>query len=96
MTILLNEVDVDTTSSEFRSRGGPALAVIRGDNYGTGTVNIELATDADPQSRFALHPGGAFTANGSVKLDFLPVGTRIRADFTGSSGANDIFVEILQ
>ncbi len=96
MTILLNEVDVDTTSSEFKSRGGPALAVIRGDNFGSGTVNIELATDADLQSRFDLFPGGAFTANGSLKLDYLPVGTRIRADFTGSTGANDVFVEILQ
>ena len=96
MTVLLNEVDVDTTSDEFRSRGGPALVVIRGDNYGGGTVNIELATDADSQSRFALFPGGAFTANGSLELGFLPVGTRLQADFTGSSGANDVFVEILQ
>jgi hypothetical protein len=96
MTVLLNEVDVDTTSSEFRSRGGPALVVVRGDSFGTGTVNIELATDADPQSRFALFPGGAFTANGSLTLDYLPVGTRIRADLTGSSAANDVFVEILQ
>lgn len=96
MTVLLNEVNVDTTSDEFRSRGGPALVVIRGDNYGAGTVNIELATDADPQIRFALFPGGAFTANGSLDLNFLPVGTRVRADFTGSTGANDVFVEILQ
>lgn len=96
MTILLNEVNVDTTSDEFRSRGGPALVVIRGDNYGTGAVNIELATNADPQSRFALFPGGAFTANGSLDLGFLPVGTLLRADLTGSTGANDVFVEILQ
>jgi hypothetical protein len=27
---------------------------------------------------------------------FLPVGTRLRADFTGSTGANDVFVEVLQ
>lgn len=96
MTVLLNEVDVDTTSSEFKSRGGPALAVIRGDNYGGGTVNIELATEADPQGRFDLFPGGAFTANGSFKLDYLPIGTIIRADFAGSTGANDVFVEIIQ
>lgn len=96
MTVLLDEVDVDTTSSEFKSRGGPALVVIRGDNYGGGTVNIELATESDPQNRFDLFPGGAFTGNGSVKLDYLPIGTRIRANFTSSTGANDVFVEILQ
>lgn len=96
MTVLLSNVDVDTTSVEFTSRGGPALIIVRGVDFGGGTVNIELASVVDVLNRFALFPGGAFTANGSLKLDYLPIGTRIRADFTGSTAADDVFVEILQ
>lgn len=94
MTVLLNNVDVDTTSAEFKPSGGIAMAIIRGDSFGGGTVNIEIASTAD--NRFATFPNASFTANGTIKLDYLPVGTIIRADFTGSTGASNVFVEILQ
>lgn len=99
MTILLNNVSVDTTSDTFESKGGTGVAIIRGDNYGGGTVTIEMASKSDPNApvfRFSTLPDGSVTADDTVKLDYMPVGTLIRAVLTGSSGANDVFVEILQ
>ena len=94
--ILLNNVDTDTTSTPFTSTGGTAIAVIRGDDFGGGTVTLQGASANDPSARFADLSNGAFTANGDVKLDYLPAGYQVRADFAGSSGPSNVFVEIIQ
>ena len=96
MTILLDNVAVDTTSAVFDSKGGIAVVNIRGTDFGGGTVTIETASANDSLSRFLTLTDGSFTANASVKLDYLPLGTEVRAVLTGSTGADDVFVDILQ
>ena len=101
MTVLLSNVSVDTTSAPEAKRGGPGIVIVRGGNFGGGTVNIEIASANDTESsggvpRWAVLTDGAFTADGQVKIDYLAVGTQLRADLTGSSGADDVYVELLQ
>lgn len=100
MTILLDNVAVDITSSPPHiSTGGSLLINIRADNYGGGSVFIEVASPNDPNAptfRFAVLPNGTFTTDGTVKLDFLPKGILVRARLGGSSGADNVFVDILQ
>ena len=96
MTILLNNVSVDVTSAEFESKGGSAIVNIRADAFGGGTVEIQTASDQDPLDRFVTLPNGSFTVDASVKIDYLPQGVKLRVDLTGSSGADDVFCDILQ
>jgi hypothetical protein len=95
-SILLNNVAANTTSTGVASRGGKFVAIIRGDSYGGGTVNIQVASANDPGLRYATLSAGAFTANGQLNLDFLPVGLLVRAEFTGATAPSNVFVEIMQ
>lgn len=99
--VLLNNVSTDTTSAAVAKRGGPGVVIVRGDDFGSGTVNIEMASVNDTDSsggvpRWAVLTDGAFTANGQVKIDYLAVGTLIRAVLTGSGSPDDVYVELLQ
>ncbi len=96
MPILLNNVSVDTTSDTFESLGGVAIVNVRGDNYGGGSVLIEAATVNDSATRFVTLPNGTFTADGTVKLDYLPQGALIRARLDSSTTPTNVFVDILQ
>jgi len=96
MTILLNQVNVDTVSSEvFIGTGAPAVVFIRGDNYGGGTVTLSTAPPSDIFARFSSLNNGVFTENGDVQIDYLPVGTKLIATLAGSTGASNVFVEAL-
>ena len=95
--ILLDNVDANVVSDEFKSAGGPAVIVIRGDNFDGGTVTLEMASISDAGNRFDLLDNGSFTADGQVKLDYLPVGSKIRSELAGAGGsASNIFVEVQQ
>lgn len=99
--VLLNNVSTNTVGLAKSKRGGPGVVIVRGDDYGGGTVNIEMASVNDINSsggvpRWAVLTDGAFTTNGQVKIDYLAVGTLIRAVLTGSTSPDDIYVELLQ
>ena len=97
MTILLDNVSTNQTSVEFESRGGSAIVNIRADNFDGGTLEIQTASDQDPSDRFITLPEGTFTADSSVKIDYLPQGVKLRVDLTGVGGtASNIFCDILQ
>lgn len=94
--ILFNQIVADDTSDNFESKGGVAEIIVRADDYGGGTITIQIASRNDPDERFDPLTNGVFTANASVKLDYLPVGILIRAVLADSSSAEAVFVEILQ
>ena len=47
--ILLNDVDADAVSDVFTSDGGPAVFVVRGDDFDGGMVVFELASTNDEE-----------------------------------------------
>ena len=100
MTILLNNVSADVSDPPaadiFTSRGGPAVVNVRGDAFGGGTVAIQTRTTEDQNLRWETLNNGSFTANGTVKIDFLPNTMQVRALLSGSTGANDVFANIVQ
>ena len=97
MTILLNNVSVNTTSAEFLSEGGSAIINIRADDFDGASLAIETASDNDSLDRFVVLPSGTFTIDSSVKIDYLPQGVKLRADLTGAGGStSNVFVDILQ
>lgn len=94
--ILLNQVNADTVSESFLSRGGSAVINVRADSYGGGTVTVRMASSNDPSGRYIILEDGSFTADATVKLDYLPSGALIQVELMGSTGASNVFVDILQ
>ena len=96
-TVLLDNIDADDTSSEFIARGGAFLAIVRATAFSTGIVTIQIASVNDALNRWTTLTDGTFTANGQVKIDYLPIGTRLRAVLASADGSTDaVYVEILQ
>jgi len=100
MTVLLNNVSTDVSDPPatdiFTSRGGPAVVTVRADSFGGGTVAIQTRTTEDPGLRWETLNNGTFTAAGQVKIDFLPNTLQVRALLTGSTGADNVFANIVQ
>jgi len=91
---LLDNVNVDTDGEPFQGAGGSWIATVRADDYGSGTVDLEISPNS--QSSFTPLTDGSFTENGQVKIDFLPKGTSIRARLSGSTSPSNVSVEINQ
>lgn len=96
MAILLDNVNVDTDGTPVTFRGGPGVIFVRGDNFGNGTITIEIATSDDPTTRFGVLEDGTFTGEATVKIDYLANGSQLKAVFTGSGGASNVFVSVTQ
>lgn len=98
MAILLNNVNAPTTSEDYKSFGGPAIVVVRGDDFTGVTVNIEVASSSDPNGapRWATLVNGSFTEAATFNITYLPSGLLLRAAAVGVGAADNIFVEILQ
>ena len=101
--ILLNNVNADVTTpveEYFEGQGGPCIAIVRGDAYGGGSVIVQHASKNDVNSaqgtdlRWVNLPNGSFTADGTVQIDYVPRGSFLRAVLNGSSGADNVYVEI--
>ena len=96
--ILLDNTNFNTTSEVFNSLGGVAVINILADDFGAGSVAIQMTTNnskviADP---WVTLDNGVFTENSIVKLDYLPTGTLIRAVLSGVDGSTlNVFVDIL-
>lgn len=97
MTILLDNVDVDTitpVNDAFISRGGAAVVFVRADDYGGGRTRVLSKPPNDP--RYAVMNNSTQTQDGEYQTDYLPVGTRIRGELFDSTGASNVHVEIDQ
>jgi len=94
--VLLDNVNVDTTSAYYESTGGTVIVNVRATNFGGGSVAVEAASSNDPLLRYVVLTDGLFTAGATMKIDYVPAGLRIRAALTGSAGAEDVFVDIIQ
>ena len=93
MTILLDNVSVDGPGPEVEFNGGKRVLVVRGDNFGGGEVDIEVRSTGD--SRFKTLDDGSFTEDGTKTIDFTAIGLVFRASLNNSSGASNVFAEIL-
>lgn len=94
--ILLNNINVDAESLPFVSKGGEALLNIRADSFGGGSVVLSIGTKNESTVRYFDLPDGTFTANSTKRLAFFPFRSVIKARLTGSTGASNVFVDILQ
>jgi hypothetical protein len=95
MILILNS-DVDVTSAIFVANGGPYLINVRGDVFDGAIVEIQTASPNDTAERFATLSNGTLTFATSIKLDYLPQGTKLRVDLNSTGASTDnIFVDIL-
>ena len=95
MTILLNNVDVNTTSAPFQlGDGGPRVIFIRADDFGMGTITISTAPPGDTAIRFRNLFNGATKQETEIRIDYLPPGTHIRVRLSRATNASNVFVEI--
>lgn len=96
MTILFDNISVDAISTaQFEGSGGSAIAFVRGDNFGGGTVTLSIKAPGDSLNRFEPLNNGTFTTDGEVNIEYLPSGTKVKAQFAGSTGASNVFVEVV-
>tara|TARA_R110000737_G_scaffold349731_3_gene386661 strand:- start:622 stop:909 length:288 start_codon:yes stop_codon:yes gene_type:complete len=94
MSVLLNNVNADATSTEEIGSGGPKVVFIRADSWGGGFIQIQIASPSDPLARFSNLKDGRFATNAEVHIAYLPAGAKIRASLTNSTGAVNVFLEI--
>lgn len=95
MTILFNNISSDDTSTAEIGQGGPVVIFIRADDFGGGVVRIFIAPPSDPLERFERLKDGQFACDAEVHIDYLPPGTKIRVSLVSSSGAENVYVEII-
>lgn len=98
MTILFNNINAPAISSQYSSSGGPAIVVVRGDDFTGVTIDIQTASSSDPSDpiRWSVLTNGSFTAANTFNITYLPPGLLLRAVATGVGASDNIFVEIIQ
>ena len=97
MTVILNNVSVDTEGGAENGNGGPRVFLITATDFGGGTVTIQTAEMIDTPIWVDVDESGtplAVTENRSVKIDFLAVGMQFRAVLEGSTGADKVKVVV--
>jgi hypothetical protein len=96
MAILLNNVDADTVGDPIVSNGGQIYLVVRGDNYGGGNVQLQVASPNDPDTRWVSHLGNINYNDYNNSRLSIPVGMLIRGVLSGATGASNVFAEVIQ
>jgi len=96
MTILLDNVNADTTSDVVDFSGGGGTLYVRGDDFGGGTVEVQVATGEDPDLRFVTLTNGSFTAGATKTLDYLSHSTKVVAVLKDATNPVNVFVSITQ
>lgn len=96
-TTLIDNASEDVVSDPVQLNGGPAILIVRGDEFDTALVSFETTTSADTQERYDTLDNSIFTAPGTRKLDYSSPTMKIRARLSGSQASTDgIFVVIDQ
>jgi len=93
--ILLNNVNVDTTSGPLKTDGGNKVIVVRGDDFGGGTVEIQVKSNNDSENRFLTLDNGSFTVDGTLLLSATKSGLTYRAVLSGATSPVNIFAELV-
>lgn len=91
--IFLNNVNTNTTSDPHSFNGGQKTIVVRGDDFGGGTVDIEERSTSDPSSRYSSIAG--FDSDGSKSLLVAFANMEYRAVLSGATSPSNVFAEIL-
>lgn len=102
MTVLLNNVNVDTTSTTIRGEGGTAYIEVTADNFGGGAVYIETSrvnankwvTVKRPST--GIPPPDLAISFNTVELVELSSDFELRLRLAGSSGASNVRGEVFQ
>lgn len=89
---LLDAVDVDTVGSGEPGAGGPYNLTVFADNFGGGTVSIEISDDNGSHWVPVTFLGVALlvTTDTSLLINKISQGQLIRASLSGSSGASNV------
>lgn len=102
MTVLLDNVNVDTISDVYDGNGGPAVLVIHADDFGGGKVFIETSrrgankwiTIKKPST---IEPPPDLGVDWDDNIEIaLPIGLELRVQLLGSTTASNVRVEVLQ
>ena len=92
--ILLDNVDVNSTSTTILGDGGPRVIFIRADDFGGGTVRFQTAPPGDIAIRFRDLFNSVTKEETEIKVDYLPPGTHFRVILSRTRNASNVFVEI--
>ena len=93
MSVLLNNVSVDTDGAALTTDGGNKTVSVDATSFGSGTVTIEGRRPSGPWIVLTIAGSPAtFTANAIRMIDRLGQGMEVRATLTGSTGANAVNV----
>ena len=94
--ILIDNASEDIVS-EATELSGPAVIVVRGDEFDGALVSFETASAADDAERYDTLDNTTFAAPGTKKVDYSSQSLKIRARLTGSQAmTSNIFVAIDQ
>lgn len=90
ITLLDNvSADVNPSATVKSINGGAGLFIVRGDAFGGGSVNLEMASAVDPAKRFSVI-SGPYTVDTDIRIDFIPAHCELRCTFIGSAGASNV------
>ena len=91
--VLLNNVDSDEVSDGVRFGGGSKVIVVRADDFGGGVVSIEQKSAQDAADRWVAI--AEFSSSGDKILENVVPGLFTRAVLSGSSGASNVYAELV-
>ncbi|MGR3179846.1 MAG: hypothetical protein ACUZ8E_17540 [Candidatus Anammoxibacter sp.] len=97
MTVLLDNVSIDTNSPAQDGDGKERVFLITATSFGSGSVTIQTSEKITTPIWVDADEGGtplAITVNRSVKLDPLPSGMQFRAVLQDSTGASNVKVVV--
>ena len=102
MTVLLDNVSVDTVSQSYRGNGGPVYIEVYADSFGGGRVVFETSRVGADKWVYVYQPSSSspppalqINYNDVISIE-LPVGFELRASLIESFGASNVRVEVLQ
>lgn len=95
--VLLDNISANEVSDSLDLKGGPAVLIVRADDFDGGLVTFQVASNNDSENRFKILDNGTFPADGNKRINYLPVGLKIRAELSGAGGsASKVFAEVKQ
>lgn len=91
MTVLLDNVSVDTEGPFIAGEGSERQILVTADDFGTGSVKFQLSrTVTDSPVAFATDLNGTvldINSNRAVNIGPIPVGLQLRAKLSGTDAA---------
>jgi hypothetical protein len=94
---LLDKVSTDTVGGIFPGDGKDKVLNITATSLGGGTISVELSDTTGTLWAPAMYKDDVpfeVTTIGAYKLEKMPAGIYIRASLSGSTGANNVSVEL--